>query len=135
VRVELPRRLRANASGREGFSIIEVLIAMIILSVGLLALQAMAIGAVQRTSAANRQMAYPLMATEYLERDLTAIRTGAAAPVSRNPVREDGVPVAITVTPQSMGTRTAFQIEVEVTPPADGRFPLRPVTVVGSALR
>lgn len=128
-----PRRRRPGARGRDGFSIIEVLAAMIILAVGLMALQAMAIGAAQRTAAANRQMAFTLIAGEHLEQDLATFESGGM-PQSRQPTRADGVPVAIVVTP-TVDVVTAVQIAVTVTPPEDGRFPLQPITVVGSAFR
>jgi type IV pilus assembly protein PilV len=61
-----------------GFSLIEVLIAMVILSVGLLALEGLSIGAARTTAHASRRSLYTEQATDALERSLSALREGQA---------------------------------------------------------
>ena len=61
-----------------GFSLIEVLIAMVILSVGLLALEGLSIGAARVTAHASRRSLYTEQATDALERSLSALREGQA---------------------------------------------------------
>ena len=56
-----------------GFSLIEVLIAMIILSVGLLALESMAIGAARAVRRAAVQSNYTAIAQDLLERTMVRI--------------------------------------------------------------
>jgi prepilin-type N-terminal cleavage/methylation domain-containing protein len=130
ARIRLPR----SVAGREGFSIVEVLAAMIILAVGLLALQAMAIGASQRIAAANRQTAYTHQAGEFVEQALNAIRLNAD-PATGQETLENGALMQRVVTQTELGTTTHFEVAVTVTPPSDGRFPLQPVRVVGHAIR
>ena len=60
--------------GRAGFTLIEVLIAMVILSVGLLALEGLAIGASRRVATANRLTEFTLIATHELETTLEGLR-------------------------------------------------------------
>jgi type IV pilus modification protein PilV len=56
-----------------GFSLIEVLIAMVILAVGLLAVEALGIGAARSVQRARVQSAYSALATDELERTMAAI--------------------------------------------------------------
>jgi prepilin-type N-terminal cleavage/methylation domain-containing protein len=65
--------------GDEGFTLLEVLIAMIILSVGLLALEGLAVGAARTTASASRRSQYAEQATDYMERTLSALREGQGA--------------------------------------------------------
>ena len=62
-----------------GFSLLEVLVAMVILSVGLLALEGVAVGAARTTAHASRRSLYTAVATDRLERTLSALREGQAA--------------------------------------------------------
>lgn len=69
----------SDAPARDaGFSLIEVLIAMVILSVGLLALEGLSIGAARTTAHAARRSLYTEQATDVLERSLSALREGQA---------------------------------------------------------
>ncbi len=65
-------------AGNAGFSLIEVLIAMVILSVGLLALEGLSIGAARVTAHASRRSLYTEQATDVLERSLSSLREGQA---------------------------------------------------------
>lgn len=65
-----------------GFSLLEVLVAMVILSVGLLALEGVAVGAARTSAHASRRSMYTAVATDALERTMSALREGQAAPAS-----------------------------------------------------
>lgn len=66
-------RLR-HASG--GFTLIEVLIAMVILSMGLLALEGLSVSAARTTASSSRRSRYAEVATDTLERTLSRLREG-----------------------------------------------------------
>lgn len=68
---------RTRAAGEGGFTLIEVLIAMVILSVGLLGLEALGVGASRMVNRAERQGALVAVASDTLERTLSRIRTAA----------------------------------------------------------
>jgi prepilin-type N-terminal cleavage/methylation domain-containing protein len=70
---------RARGAGEDGFTLIEVLIAMVILSVGLLGLEALGVGASRMVSRAERQGALVAVASDTLERTLSRFRTDASA--------------------------------------------------------
>jgi type IV pilus modification protein PilV len=65
-----------------GFSLIEVLIAMIILSVGLLALEALGIGAARTVRRAEVQSDYAATAQDLLERTLVRIAEAPATAIA-----------------------------------------------------
>ncbi|HLL46894.1 MAG TPA: prepilin-type N-terminal cleavage/methylation domain-containing protein [Longimicrobiaceae bacterium] len=69
---------RAPATGEGGFTLIEVMIAMVILAVGLLGLEALGVGASRMVSRAERQGALVAVASDTLERTLSRIRTAAS---------------------------------------------------------
>lgn len=132
-------RLRRRASGREGFTLIEVLVAMVILAVGLLALESMGIGAARMVARADRQSEYTAMATAELEAALNQFReTGTVSPSTRT----DG-PATITRVPTTLAGAAAGPLNVTgvmvtvTVEPANGQNHLnfRPVTVVGRATR
>ena len=60
--------------GEEGFSLIEVVVAMVILAVGLLALEALGIGAARSINTANRQSELAVAATGALEARIREVR-------------------------------------------------------------
>jgi type IV pilus assembly protein PilV len=68
----------SSATSQAGFSLIEVLIAMVILSVGLLALEGLSIGAARVTAHSSRRSLYTERATDALERTLSSLREGQA---------------------------------------------------------
>lgn len=59
-----------------GFTLIEVLMAMLILAVGLLGLEALGIGAARSVALANRQSQYATLSADSLESALHQLRTG-----------------------------------------------------------
>ena len=121
-------------TGREGFTLIEVLAAMVILAIGLLALEAMGIGAARAVARADAQSEYIALATDRLERTLTRVDQGQAVASGTETV--DGAQVATVVAADNAGGRSVFTVTVTVTPPSGGRaVPPQPVTVVGRAIR
>lgn len=132
-------RLRRRPSRREGFTLIEVLIAMVILAIGLLALESMGIGAARLVARADRQSEYTAMATADLEAALNQFRTaGAVAGGSRN---EGPATVSRVVTPLAGATTggvtfTSVMVQVTVAPRSgQNHLSFTPVTVVGRATR
>jgi prepilin-type N-terminal cleavage/methylation domain-containing protein len=127
---DLPaRRLR----GREGFSLIEVLAAMVILAVGLLALESMAIGAARQVAAANRTTEYTLIARDRLEVALDGARDNVA-PQSGVETLPNGTSIATVANGQALGGGTLWSVAVTVTPPSTVTN-VQPVTLRGSYLQ
>lgn len=75
VRVDRGIAPRAEA----GFTLIEVLVAMVILAVGLLGLEALGIGVARSVSLADRQSVYAVTAGDSLEAALRLLRSGRHA--------------------------------------------------------
>lgn len=63
-------------SGEEGFTLIEVLVAMLILAFGLLGLEALGIGAARSVAMADRQSEFATLAATSLEEALELLRAG-----------------------------------------------------------
>lgn len=128
-------RLR-RPRGREGFTLIEVLVAMVILAVGLLALEAMGIGAARMVARADEQSEYTAMASEELELALARVVRGPPFPASGTATR-NGAQVATVVTRNVVRTRQFYTVSITVTPPSAvrARLGLSPITMVGSATR
>jgi prepilin-type N-terminal cleavage/methylation domain-containing protein len=62
--------------GTAGFTLIEVLVAMVILALGLLGLEALGIGAARSIALADRQSTYATIASDSLESALHQLRQG-----------------------------------------------------------
>ncbi len=122
---------------RGGFTLIEVLIAMLILAVGLLALEAMAIGASQSIATANRMTEYTLIASQRLETVLEQARDPNQNPVSVDDVLANGTLVSTNVQTNAQGAAgTLFTVTVTVTPPTGAsNTPPTPTRVTGRVLR
>lgn len=75
MRTDLQARRRVR--GQDGFTLIEVLIAMVILAVGLLGLEALGIGAAKLVGRAERQGDYIAAATTRLETTMAQLRNTA----------------------------------------------------------
>lgn len=125
---------RLAGSRREGFTLIEVLFAMVILAVGLLALESMAIGASRMVARADRQSVYTSLAAEELEQALATFQNGDAVVSRARTV--DGITVSRVVTPRPAPVgNTAITVDVQVDPPAGTGLVLQPVRMVGHAYR
>lgn len=75
--------LRATR-GNQGFTLIEVMIAMVILAVGLLSLEALGIGAARMVTLSEKQGRYATLAASTMESLRNEIRTAPAAlPISQ----------------------------------------------------
>jgi prepilin-type N-terminal cleavage/methylation domain-containing protein len=123
----------AAPTGREGFSLVEVLVAMVILAIGLLALEALGIGAARAVARADVQSEYTALATERMEQTLLRIRQNLAlntgvTTVGTATVTTDVVPVVV-------GTQRAYTVTVTVAPPNNPHLSLQPVTLVVREIR
>lgn len=129
-RIATPGRARL---GNQGFTLVEVLAAMVILAVGLLALEAMAIGAARQVARAERVSEFSAVATDQLERTLEAINATGAGTIGADSI--NGVEVVTDIDQQAAGTRTVFTVTVTVTPPSTQSVSMNPITMVGRAVR
>jgi prepilin-type N-terminal cleavage/methylation domain-containing protein len=122
-----------RAGGREGFTLVEVLVAMVILAIGLLALESLAIGAARQIAAANRTTEYTLVAGEQLERTLEVARRAPAQLPGQAGIRTlaNGTRVTTVVASAVQGGGTIWSIDVTVDPPSRVRN-VQPVTLRGS---
>ncbi len=123
-------------TGREGFTLVEVLVAMVILAIGLLALEAMGIGAARAVARADLQSEYTAVATDRMEQALSLIRQGDAV------TGLDGglsfADVTTVVDEEDLGNnRTSYTVTVTVTPTTTPHMgvTLSPVEVVGRVIR
>lgn len=118
---------RANA----GFTLVEVLIAMVILSVGLLALEGLAVSSARTTAAASRRSRYTEVATDTLERTLSRLREGQGASSGsytlRDPAGNSAATVNVTVTdggalPAPSPALRRWDVSVRVIPTVTSRL-------------
>lgn len=110
----------------EGFTLIEVLVAMVLLAVGLLGLEALAIGASRSIALAEKQSEYANVASRYLEVALDSIRTAptqVTTAVLTGTDLPEGDTIRRTVTPSGTGLYT---VRLEILPARSGA--LRPDT-------
>jgi type IV pilus modification protein PilV len=118
----------AAPRGDAGFSLIEVLIAMIILSVGLLALESLGIGAARTVHRAQVQSTYTATAGDLMEKTLVRIEqapTTAIADTAYTGANGERVWRTATTTAMAGTTRTGggtmnvWSIVVRVLPPTN----------------
>ncbi len=69
-----PERGRSGSNG--GFTLVEVLVAMVILAIGLMGLQALGIGAARALALADRRSGYATLASDSLASALLQLRRG-----------------------------------------------------------
>lgn len=120
-----------------GFTLIEVLVALVILAVGLLALEAMSISAAKMNARAERRSTYVAMATDTLERTLSRLRELGTAG-THTAYTEHGAQVFVTVPAATTISTTPplrrFDVTVRVIPVSP--FPARDsVRMVASVVR
>lgn len=111
-----------------GFTLIEVLIAMVILAIGLLAVEALGIGAARSVQRARVQSAYSALASDELEQAMVAI---GQAPTTAIATRNYDVPSGSGAISGARVTRTASSSDVAGTtaPGRVGNLKLWTVTV------
>ena len=114
---DLPRR-----AGEGGFTMLEVLFAMIILAVGLLALQGLGVMAVKTLGVADRKSRSAAVAAEYLEDGLRLIRANQLPSSFACPVGAYGDNVQRTV--DNTTNPNLPSVTVTVTPAAGSGTPL-----------
>jgi type IV pilus modification protein PilV len=133
----------SSATPQAGFSLIEVLIAMVILSVGLLALEGLSIGAARVTAHASRRSLYTEQATDVLERSLSALREGQAVNTGDSDVKNtQGVKIAtLSLSTSSTAYLSSpavamrrWDVTVKVTPVKTADL-MDSVSVVGSVIQ
>lgn len=134
------RRMKIRMpGGRDGFALAEVLVAMVILAVGLMALESLAIGAARRITMANFATEYTLIGSERMETALSAARGSGAAPITSTTTLPNGTRVDQDVTTTALGGvgGTLYQVRITVTPgaAANARVRIAPVVLTGRAVR
>lgn len=111
MRTDLQARRRVR--GQDGFTLIEVLIAMVILAVGLLGLEALGIGAARLVGRAERQGDYITAATTRLETTMAQLRNpGGPTP----PALQTEVIPGAQLRTESVGNGRLWTITVTITP-------------------
>jgi prepilin-type N-terminal cleavage/methylation domain-containing protein len=122
---------RAELSDRSGFTLVEVLVAMVILAVGLLGLEALGIGVVRSLSLAQRQSQYATLASDSLESALHQLRGGTLPP----DFCLDGLPRGDRMSRSLARPQpNLVQVTVRVIPNAAAANPTRAPFEVGSSL-
>ena len=122
---------RSPVAGQQGFTLIEVLIALVILAVGLLALAGLGIYAVRAVAQADRNSRAATVATLYLEDALQQIRTDRRPPSCPTNTLPSGDLVQRIVVP-STSFPVPWRVSVTVTPASRGRVE-SPYTITGYA--
>ena len=117
---------RTTPAREAGFTLIEVLIALVILAIGLLALESMGIGASRMVARAQAQSEYAAIAADTLERTLNRIRGGSGAAVNETWTVARGATASLVTTSAVVATGGAaplpnlWTVTVTITPPAAG---------------
>jgi prepilin-type N-terminal cleavage/methylation domain-containing protein len=124
----------ARARRDAGFTLVEVLVAMVILAIGLLGIEAMAIGASRQIAAANLTTEYTLLASQDLESELRRVRQRLPAQTRAYDVPE-GPSVSVVSNAQAQPDGgSLWTVAVTVTPRTHTHLRLAPITVTGRAL-
>lgn len=123
-----------------GFTLIEVLAAMVILAVGLLALESLGIGAASAVRRADVKTTYTAVATDEMEQAINELHRNPAIVQDRNRTTDTGARVYRTITTAQV-TGTAYNlytVRVRVLPPSNPTGALRSmdsVNVVSNVVR
>lgn len=124
----------AHRRGDAGFTLVEVLVAMVILAIGLLGIEAMAIGASRQIAMANRTTQYTLLGSQEIEAALTQARAGAAPQARRFSLSNGAVVDVAPAAELQPDNSRLWTVTVTVTPPTSSHLRLSPITVIGRAL-
>ena len=109
----------APARADAGFTLIEVLIAMVILAVGLLAVEALGIGAARSVQRARVQSAYSALAGDELDKIMATISQAPTTPITFSP-NPYTVPAGSGATSGARVNREATFVSVPQTAPTRG---------------
>lgn len=103
-----------------GFTLIEVLAAMVILAVGLLALESLGIGAASAVRRADVKTTYTAVATDEMEQAINELHRTPAIVQNRTRTTDTGARVYRTVTTAAVAgtTYNLYTVQVRVLPPA-----------------
>jgi prepilin-type N-terminal cleavage/methylation domain-containing protein len=124
----VPTRTERAPRAEGGFSLVEVLIALVILSVGLLALEALGVNAARLVAASQRHDAFVSSASAMLERSVAQVRSGVAVDTATKSV--NGGTVKVTSSTSTVGGRTLTQLQARAVPAANAQSYLKSDTVV-----
>lgn len=113
-----------------GFTLIEVLVAMVILAVGLLALEALGISAARSVAQANWRDQYASKATAELEQAVYLIRTGTM-PSSKCETLRGGDKLSVSVDGTTMPSTPVVTVQV-IPDPNSWRASIAPYVVSSS---
>lgn len=138
-----PRGKRAGAAPQDGFTLVEVLVALVILAVGLLGLEALGIGASRMVARAERESYYVSVATDTLERTLGRVRESPgslpALPYTETGSTPGGDPLHLSIASTPVGGGLSlYTVTTTVVPRSTGAQVMKAadsVTVVGNVLR
>lgn len=110
------KHLRERLDDRRGYTLVEVVVALIILSVGLLGLEALGIGASRMVNRAQRQSEYAEAASNLLE--------GAMATIRNNQTPADATTThqGATLALRSVRSGDIWTVSVKITPPTTTRL-------------
>jgi prepilin-type N-terminal cleavage/methylation domain-containing protein len=112
--VTTDRVLRRRIASQSGFTLIEVMVAMIILAVGLLGLQALGIGAIRAVHQGQKNTEFAVVAASHLEQAAHEVRRGClVATESGNEVQHDEV---VVVTRRITASGDLREITIQVAP-------------------
>jgi type IV pilus modification protein PilV len=96
---------------QDGYTLVEVVVALVILSVGLLGLEALGIGASRMVNRAQRQSEYTEAAANLIENAMATIRNNQT-PADATTTHQ-GATLALT----TVRTGQTFRVSVKITPP------------------
>ena len=114
--VTTDRALRRRIGSEGGFTLIEVMVAMVILAVGLLGLQALGIGAIRAVHQGQKNTEFAVVAAAHLEEAAHKVRRGClVSSESGNEVHSDD---AVVVTRSITASGDLREITIQVAPSA-----------------
>lgn len=126
----MPRRTDAPAArATAGFSLAEVLVALVILAVGLLALESLGVSAARLVAASQRHNAFVSNAAGVLERAVAQVRSGTSVDTTAQTVSGGTVRV-LSPTYTTAGGRTLTLLQAKAIPAANAQSYMKTDTVL-----